>query len=273
MTNKSKVRERVSKAYAKAVSKTGRSCCAKKKQPCSTIAATAGYSDKERELSADASSKSFGCGNPLAFSKVKEGDVILDLGAGAGFDLLIASQKVGSNGHVIGIDMTDAMIETARKNIKEAGATNVEVRKGIIEDLPVDSSSVDWVISNCVINLSPEKPKVFAEISRVLKPGGQMLVSDIVVKNLPKDIQNSEALYNSCVAGAISEEKYIEGLQKSGLEDVKVLSRLVYEKKQLKWFIESDELGECCCKKSMEGMLDNMVGNVWSAEFSARKPE
>ena len=157
--------------------------------PKGVVAKLAGYSDEEfAALPADAVVNSFGCGNPLAFSAVQPGEVVLDLGSGAGIDLLLAARKVGAAGRVIGVDMTEEMIARARANIAAAGIENAEVRQGIIEELPVEDSSVDWVISNCVINLSPEKPRVFAEIARVLKPGGTMLVSDIVAEDLPEEI-------------------------------------------------------------------------------------
>ena len=131
---------------------------------------------------------------------------MLDLGSGAGLDLMIAAEKCGPSGKVIGVDMTDDMIEVARKNASQAGHSNVDVRRGLIEDLPVDSSSVDWVVSNCVINLSPEKPRVFSEISRVMKPGARFSISDIVVADLPDWLRQSAAAWSACVAGAISEE-------------------------------------------------------------------
>ena len=167
MSNNDRVRDRVSKAYAEAVT-TGSGCCGggdcatTDKSPKGVAAKTAGYTEEElASLPAEAAVNSFGCGNPTAFAGVTEGEVVVDLGSGAGIDLLLAARKVGSTGKVIGIDMTDEMIDRARKAIQTAGADNVEVRKGFIENLPVDDSSVDLVISNCVINLSPDKPKVF----------------------------------------------------------------------------------------------------------------
>ncbi len=173
--DKDAVRVQVSKAYANAVTlsvkESGNACCSNT-LPVGIAAQTAGYSDGETGEYSDAAQSSFGCGNPLAFAGVKEGQTVLDLGSGAGLDVLLAGRKVGPGGKVIGVDMTDAMIEVARDNINRAGADNIEVRKGVIEELPVEDASVDWVISNCVINLSPQKEKVFSEIARVLKPGG-----------------------------------------------------------------------------------------------------
>jgi len=186
MSDSKKVRETVSETYAKAVSGPSTGCCGPEPQK-GALAKLAGYTEENlASIPADAAANSFGCGNPLAFSGVREGEVVLDLGSGAGIDIILAGKMVGLSGRVIGIDMTDEMIERARENIAAAGLENVDVRKGIIEDMPVEDSSVDWVISNCVINLSPEKDKVFSEIHRVLKPGGRMLVSDIVARDLPE---------------------------------------------------------------------------------------
>lgn len=280
MSHEESVRSNVSEAYARAVTAPAPGGCCSGTEQKGTVVKLAGYgSDELGTLPADAVVNSFGCGNPLAFVDVREGDVVLDLGSGAGIDLLLARERVGPSGRVIGVDMTDEMIEQARKNIASAGYDNVEVRKGIIEKLPVDADSVDWVISNCVINLSPEKNKVFAEIARVLKPGGRMSVSDIVVKELPEEIRQNNRLYCSCVAGAISEEDYLGGLREAGLTDVEVTERLVYDTEQLKAFFKSelpDEKSSCCgggqlAVADLDRLAEVMVGKVWSAKVSASK--
>jgi SAM-dependent methyltransferase len=238
MTDVSVTRKRVSLAYAEAVE--AESCCGGP-APKGVAAKLAGYGEVDlRELPADAVVNSFGCGNPVAFADITEGQVVLDLGSGAGIDLLLAAKKVGPTGRVIGIDMTDEMIARARENVAAAGVDNVEIRKGIIEEMPVEDASVDWVISNCVINLSPEKDRVFAEIARVLKPGGRMSVSDIVAEELPEWVQADEVLYNSCIGGAISEAAYTEGLSRAGLEDVAVEERLPYDSVQMEELLVSD---------------------------------
>ena len=285
-----KIRKNVSEAYARAISGTTKSCCGPTAQSCcgsapdqpKSITGLAGYTETELQIQPEAAASSFACGNPLTYSSVKEGEVVLDLGSGAGFDLLLAAEKVGGSGRVIGVDMTDAMITAARKNIKAYGAENIEVRKGIIEQLPVDTESIDWVISNCVINLSPEKQKVFTEIARVLKPGGHMLVSDIVVNELPSEIQQNENLYNSCIAGAISEEEYLAGLQNAGLIDVQVVDRLVYEPEQIRHFFHTDDVPglkdmlEAIPADRRDETINNLLaqvkGKIWSAKFSASKP-
>ncbi len=276
------VRTAVSKAYAKAVSRPPNGGCCSGPDQKGTVVKLAGYPREELEtLPPEAVVNSFGCGNPLAFSEVKQGDVVLDLGSGAGIDLLIAAKKVGPTGRAIGVDMTGEMIAKAQENIAVSGLTNAEVRKGIIENLPVESSSVDWVVSNCVINLSPEKHKVFVEIARVLKPGGRMLVSDIVVENLPGWVRENKALYTSCVAGAISEKEYLDGLQAAGLENAEVRERLVYDSPQLEGLIQSDladaseEVRNWAATSGEEAMTraaQSVAGKVWSAMFYARKP-
>ena len=169
------------------------------------VSALAGYAKADVE-SAPEAAVSFGCGNPLAMCDVQPGDVVLDLGSGAGLDLILAAQRVGAQGRAIGVDMTEAMCARARANLDEVGVKNAELRRGTIEALPVESSSVDLVISNCVINLSPDKQRVFAEIERVLAPGGHMQISDMVVNDLPGWVRRSVSLYNACVGSAISEE-------------------------------------------------------------------
>ena len=164
-----------------------------------------------------------GCGNPLALASIEPGMTVLDLGSGAGFDAFLARERVGENGHVIGVDMTDDMLELARKNAEARGVKNVEFRKGFIEKLPVGANSVDLVISNCVINLSPDKPAVFGEIARVLKPGGQFWFSDIVLlRPLPKSVEENVAAYVGCVAGASQLSDYVALLADAGLTDISV---------------------------------------------------
>lgn len=233
-------------------------------------------------LPQDAVDNSFGCGDPLSFANVKLGQTVLDLGSGAGIDLLIAAQKVGSTGKVIGVDMTDAMLKKAQMNIDKSGFSNIELKQGIIEALPVDDGSVDWVISNCVINLSPDKPAVFAEIARVLRPSGQLQISDIVVEldALPDSLNDSEILHSACVTGAIDEKSYLAGLAKAGLDNIKVVDRTVYDLATIKWLIKSGEAPELSDYIKSFGddsdvVLDQLAasieGKLWSAKISASK--
>lgn len=264
------IREEVKKTYAEAISQKNLSCCGNFKETCcSTKAKDIGYSEDElNNLPNDSNITTFGCGNPLAYSEVREGDIVLDLGPGAGLDLLIAARKVGPSGQVIGVDMTEEMIAKATENIRAAGVTNVEVRKGLIEDLPVKSSSVDWVISNCVINLSPEKEKVFSEISRVLKPGGRMVVSDMVGENIPEWLRENKNLYSACISGVISEEEYLSGLRKVGLEKVKVSERKIYQADELESFIKSSPE----INKDIKRIIREPDIKVASVKISAYKP-
>ena len=252
------IRKQVQDAYAeKMKARTG--CCGSPAE--GSVAALAGY-EAELDAHKDAGASSFGCGNPLAFSGVGKGETVLDLGCGAGFDLLIAAEKVGAEGRVIGIDMTDLMIEKARENIARAGANNVEARKGIIEALPVADGSVDWVISNCVINLSPEKERVFRELHRVLKPGGRFSLSDMVVEDLPGWARDLSAIDSACIAGGISEAAYVAGLQAAGHENVEVKDRVVYAAEQLASFAR---------KASDRERFAGLEGKVQSVRFTGRK--
>lgn len=285
MKKSDQVRQRVSRAYAGAVTQPGNGCCGGgssastgRPDPKGVAAQTAGYGAELADIPADAVVNSFGCGNPLAYADVQPGEVVLDLGSGAGIDVLLAAKKVGPEGRVIGVDMTDEMIARARRAIAQAGANQVEVRKGLIEELPVEDGSVDLVISNCVINLSPEKERVFAEIERVLKPGGRVSISDIVVERLPSWLRRVPSVHDSCVGGAISEEKYLAGLRDAGLYDAEVTERLVYEGSQLaalalseipaRWKTVVRRLGLGWVVRRLAGSLE---GRVWSARFVARK--
>ena len=271
--NAEEVRGAVASHYSEAIKSQRKSgCCGGAKSKALDQMAFAGYSETEfRELPDSAVSSSFGCGNPVAFAGVKPSDVVLDLGSGAGLDLLLAARAVGPTGRVIGIDMTDDMIARARENVRAAGVTNVEVRKGIIEALPIEDSSIDWIISNCVINLSPEKEKVFSEIARVLKPGGQMLVSDIVANDVPKALLAEAAAYASCVAGALSEEQFVAGLRVAGLTEVTVRDRIVYNNAQIKAALDDALSGSKTISSRIDEVIQQLSGKVWSAEFYARK--
>jgi SAM-dependent methyltransferase len=238
------------------------------------FAAVAGYGDEElKRLPADAVQNSFGCGNPLAFAGVRAGQTVLDIGSGAGIDCLIAAGRVGLTGKVIGLDMTPEMIERARRNAREAGAKNVEFRLGEAEKMPVEDETVDWLISNCVINLSTDKPAVFREVARVLKPGGRISISDIVAEELPEAIRRSRDAWTGCLAGAIGEADYVKGLKEAGLRDLRVTSRIVYEASQLRGLFASS-----CCGISAEAGLDATAlaeaaaGKIWSARFEGVRP-
>lgn len=182
-----------------------------------------GYTKDEMNLAPEGSNLGLGCGNPTAIASLKKGEVVLDLGSGAGFDAFLASRKVGSTGKVIGVDMTPEMLIMARSNAEKGGFANVKFMKGDIENLPVKDASIDVVISNCVINLSPDKEIVFKEIYRVLKKGGRLMVSDTVLaKALPDEIRNDEKLLTGCVSGAMLKNKYIKLIRGVGFSNFKI---------------------------------------------------
>src|SRR5208283_1503987 len=190
--------------------------------PVADVARSIGYSDEELALAGDAN-LGLGCGNPLALTEIQPGMTVLDLGSGAGFDAFLAWHRVGPTGQVIGVDMTDDMLSLARENAAKRGATNVDFRKGFIEDLPVESGTVDYVISNCVINLSANKPAVFREIARVLKPGGHFAVSDIVLlKTLPEALVRDISAYVGCISGASLLTDYLGTALAAGLRDLSI---------------------------------------------------
>ena len=276
------VRKTVSSSYARAVEQNttnGGACCSGP-APQGILTTLAGYGREAlAELPPDAVANSFGCGNPVALAEIREGDTVLDLGSGAGIDLLLAAKLVGPQGKVMGVDMTPAMIERARANAAAAGLGNVEVLEGIIEDLPVESGAVDLVISNCVINLSPEKKRVFAELHRVLKVGGRISISDIVAEPMPSWIAEVSMLYSACISGAIPEAEYLTGLEEAGLVEVAVSDRLTYDEDQLGALLGAAEGGSCCCgsgglsKTAIHRMANELAGKVASIRVTARKPE
>jgi SAM-dependent methyltransferase len=217
-----RIRQMVSEGYAR-VARQASSCCGSRPPGADETARKIGYEEEQLEAVPDGANLGVGCGNPTAIDSLRPGDVVIDLGSGAGMDSFLAARQVGKTGRVIGIDMTDAMLEKARENARKAGFDNVEFRKGIIEKLPVEDESVDVILSNCVINLSPEKQRVFAEAYRVLKPGGRMMVSDVVLEQaLPEKVLWSVDAYIGCVGGASLREEYLETIRRAGFSEVRV---------------------------------------------------
>jgi arsenite methyltransferase len=211
------IREEVRRRYG--ATAAGETCCS---DDC-TDAVDLGYSDADKAASPEAANLGLGCGNPLAIASLREGQVVLDLGSGAGFDCFLAARAVGSTGHVIGVDMTHEMLSKARENANKNGFTNVDFRLGEIEALPVADNSVDVIISNCVINLSPEKQRVFDEAFRVLKSGGRVAVADIVATApLPDEIKADWAAYTGCMAGASQITDLGQMMLNSGFKDVRI---------------------------------------------------
>lgn len=228
--NKKNVKDIVKKSYSK-VAKRKNSCCCNKKNK--DIANKIGYTDKEIKNFSEAN-LGLGCGNPLAFSNIKEGDVVLDLGSGAGFDSFIAAKKIGGSGKVIGVDMTEEMVEKAKKLAEKYDFKNVEFRLGDIENLPCEDESIDIIISNCVINLASDKKSVFKDAYRVLKQNGRMFVSDIVLlEDLTEKQRNDPELISGCVGGALLKDDYLNIIEDSGfkykiLDEDKEISKSQY---------------------------------------------
>jgi arsenite methyltransferase len=224
-----KVKGEVRAGYAK-IAKEESSCCAPVSSCCGSthlaedISKRVGYSEEELKAVPEGANLGLGCGNPVALASIKEGETVLDLGSGTGFDCFLAADRVGKDGRIIGVDMTPEMIEKARENARKGNYENVEFRLGEIENIPLPDNSVDVVISNCVINLSPDKAKVFKEAFRVLKPGGRLMISDIVLlKELPDFIKNSVEAYVGCLSGAIMKEDYLKLMAEAGFPDIRIM--------------------------------------------------
>jgi ubiquinone/menaquinone biosynthesis C-methylase UbiE len=230
-----------------------------------------GYKDDDLKAVPQGANLGLGCGNPVAIASLKEGETILDLGSGAGFDCFLAANRVGKNGKVIGVDMTPEMIEKARHNAKKASYENVEFRLGEIENLPAANDSVDVVISNCVINLAPNKRRVFDEAFRVLRPGGRFMISDLVLtKELPNAVKESVEAYVGCVAGAIKKEEYLEAIRQAGFREIRIVDETPFPTET----IGNDPTAKEIIEKS--GMrrdeMEDLAGSVLSVSICGNKP-
>ncbi len=226
------IKKAVREGYAR-VAKKGRSCCEPSEPSCcqseadeESVSKAIGYTKEELDSLPEGADLGLGCGNPVALASMKEGDTVVDLGSGAGIDCFLAAKKVGRSGKVIGVDMTHEMIERARENAKKGDFDNVEFRLGEIEHLPVADNTADLIISNCVINLAPDKKRVFEDAFRVLKPGGSLMVSDIVLLKPLPDFLKTADLYTGCVAGAMLRDEYIQTIEDAGFEKVEVVDEV-----------------------------------------------
>jgi SAM-dependent methyltransferase len=209
---------------------------------------------------------SLGCGNPTALAELHEGEVVLDLGSGGGIDVLLSAKRVGPTGKAYGLDMTDDMLELARRNAREAGVKNVEFLKGEIESVPLPDDSVDVIISNCVINLSTDKRKVLREAFRVLKPGGRFAVSDVVVRGeVPAEVRRNVELWIGCLAGALEESEFLELLRDAGFEQESIEPTRIYRVEDARGFLEQAGL-------DLGAMADQIDGRFMAAFVRARKP-
>jgi SAM-dependent methyltransferase len=219
------IRDMVSKRYAQ-IAEGSTSCCGPTTNCCEApvqISTQMGYSPDELDALPQGADLGLGCGNPTAIDSIKPGETVLDLGSGAGIDVFVAAKQVGADGKVIGVDMTDAMLDKARDNARSGGYDNVEFRKGAIEAPPVEDESVDVILSNCVINLSPEKDMVFREAYRVLRRGGRLMISDIVLeRELPKEVAESVTAWVACVGGASLRSEYLAAIREAGFSEIRV---------------------------------------------------
>ena len=257
------IHETVREHYAERI-KSSASCCGT--DNCCSPESNLYPADLLTTVPSDVSSTSYGCGDPITLASLKPGQTVLDLGSGAGLDCLLAAQKVGPEGRVIGVDMTPEMIERAQANAKRVNATNVEFRQGYLEDLPVESSTVDVIISNCVINLSPDKEKVFNEAFRVLAPGGKLAVSDIVTDGeLPEVVRNSLSAWAGCVAGAVEAKEYIAMMEAVGFTDISI-KPVFFDKQTVDSALNDMKLDVS------EYPRDAVYKAVYSAKITAYKP-
>ena len=236
--------------------------------PGAVLASRWAYTREELETIPRGADLGLGCGNPVALASLKEGDVVLDLGSGGGLDCLLASKQVGDTGKVIGVDMTPEMLDRARHNAEEGGYWNVEFRLGAIEHLPVADQSVDAIISNCVINLSPDKEQVFKEAHRALRPGGRLMVSDIVLlRELPDRVQQSVQAYVACVAGAATKEQYLGALRAAGFQSIEVVQETTASLD-----LPAEDPTTKSGMEMSEGDLRGVVESIRSIQVSAVKP-
>jgi SAM-dependent methyltransferase len=226
MKREKEIKKFVKDRYAKIASK-GESCCPSCACPADLVeqAKSVGYSEQEIRSVPEAAVMGLGCGNPTALAELKEGETVVDLGSGGGLDAFLVAQRVGEDGYVIGIDMTEEMIKRARENASRYGYNNVEFRVGEIENLPLEDDSIDVIISNCVINLSPDKLATYKEAFRVLRRNGRILISDLVTEGeLPEDVRRSFEAWAGCIAGALEKQEYLNTIKKAGFRDVTIVA-------------------------------------------------
>jgi SAM-dependent methyltransferase len=262
------VKEKYGKAALRVTESSGSSCCgtASSRGECDPITSKLYEQGETAGLPQEAVAASLGCGNPTALAQLAPGEVVLDLGSGGGIDVLLSAKRVGPTGKAYGLDMTDEMLALARENQKKAGVTNVEFLKGEIEEIPLPDDTVDVIISNCVINLSADKDRVFAEAFRVLKPGGRFAVSDVAVRGeVPASIRKSVELWIGCIAGALDEGDYRAKLAKAGFEAIDVEPTRVYKAEDAQEFLRGREGIDAAAIAAADGKF-------MSAFIRARKP-
>jgi 2-polyprenyl-3-methyl-5-hydroxy-6-metoxy-1,4-benzoquinol methylase len=261
MNNPSEIKDHVRAEYGQAArqAKNGKpSCCGTgsllEGDALDPITGNLYGTEETSGLPAEAVRASFGCGNPTALATIQPGETVLDLGSGGGIDVFLSAKRVGPTGKVYGLDMTDEMLALARENQRKAGVTNVEFLKGDIEQIPLPDNSIDLIISNCVINLSPDKDQVLKEAFRVLKPGGRLAVSDIVVRGtMPQEIRHSVELWAGCVAGALEEAVYLAKLQQAGFEQTSIEPTRIYSAADAREFLMGAGLNVETVAKAIDG--------------------
>ncbi len=268
---KNVVKDRYGKAALRVVASQEKACCGPSccsPAPAAVDPITVNLYDRRQTegLPAEAVLASLGCGNPTALASLQPGEVVLDLGSGGGIDVLLSARRVGPRGKAYGLDMTDEMLALARENQRKAGVDNVEFLKGEIEDIPLPDSSVDVIISNCVINLSADKDRVLAEAFRVLKPGGRFAVSDVVVRgDIPPEIRRNVELWAGCLAGALDESDYIARLARAGFEDVSIEPTRIYKVADAREFLSGQGI-------DVDVVAPLVDGRFLSGFIRARKP-
>ncbi|MGH7368303.1 MAG: arsenite methyltransferase [Candidatus Rokuibacteriota bacterium] len=267
---KSIVKEKYAQAALRVVETGGTSCCgstsSESSRGCDPITSNLYAESETSGLPAEARAASLGCGNPTALAELEPGETVLDLGSGGGIDVLLSARRVGPTGKAYGLDMTDEMLALAREGQRKAGLANVEFLKGEIEQIPLPADSVDVIISNCVINLSADKDRVFAEAFRVLKPGGRLAVSDVVVRGqVPPEIRRSVELWIGCVAGALEEREYRGKLAAAGFEGVDLEPTRVYRVEDAREFLSGAGL-------DADAIAPQVDDKFMSAFVRARKP-
>ncbi len=265
-----KVRKMVRKGYGK-IASSQKSGCGCGCGSAENVSEQIGYSEEELKSLPEGANMNLGCGNPVALASLKTGETVIDLGSGGGIDCFLASKKVGPKGKVIGVDMTTEMLDKARANCKRGNYSNVEFRLGEIENLPIADNTADIIISNCVINLSPNKQQVFNEAFRVLKPKGRLMISDMVLlKEIPKAIMDNVQAYIGCVAGAENKKEYLSQIKQAGFDNVQVVeeTNLPYEA------LISDATAKQIMKKLniTKEKATELFGSVVSIKVSAAKP-
>lgn len=265
--NDTTIRDAVRAKYSAIAASADHTCCGPSPCRCSDAITANLYSESQKDdVPVGALAASLGCGNPTALAALEPGQTVLDLGSGGGIDVLLSAKRVGPTGRVYGLDMTDEMLALSRENQKKAGATNVEFLRGTIESIPLPDDSVDVIISNCVINLSPDKDAVLREAFRVLKPGGRLAVSDVVVRGqLPPEARRSLELWVGCVAGALEDRDYANKLTAAGFAEVGIEPWRVYEVEDARTFLAGSGV-------DVDQLASQVDGRLASAFIRARKP-